>query len=312
MTAPTPARQLKALLAAATALCGLAPAQAPTKPAARAKLGLADVLERRLADTLAVLPAKERDELGELASAARADETALKRASGRVALAILGRLHEVLRAQLAGSTSDVPLLGSRDHKVVATLSSLAARWHVGPLVEAGVLPGALRDEGVGARADERVHDAIERSDLRTAATAVLELLQLPDGPSTSTARVHPLPELVFPALHIHLLAALFELSQSVEHADWARSSSESFLRSCVAAGCCEADCAESHQRRPYPVCSSCSARVGVRQPARQRGSRRSSALRSPISLLGLAASLRSYSWLSVIRTRVCLRMSDLR
>ena len=191
------------------------------------------MLERRLADTLALLPSKDRDELAATAAAPHGDETVLKRTSGRMALALLDRLHEVLRAQLASSASDVPLLGSRDHKVVATLASLVARWHLGPLIEAGVLPGALRDEGVGARAEERVHEVVERDDLRAAAEAVLKLLQLPDGPSTSTARVHPLPELVFPALHIQLLAALFELSQPSDHSTWARSSSASFLSSCV-------------------------------------------------------------------------------
>lgn len=238
------------LVEAGTILLGLAEQPAPLPTPNRPKDSLATILHRRLSQfesllydddwTTHALPPSLTLVTRNLTPA----EGDLKRATAESAAFLLilikSLANEETLSQPSTSTAKlvhIPLFGSRDVKVIATLAGVVGRWGIAARIADGILPSSLKEgqRSVGksaSRFSEIVDTPVsnDEEELRIAVKQVLDLVLLPAGERRDSGRGQ-LAALVLPQLLLPLLGALVQIGFSTATEIWARESLDSLFKS---------------------------------------------------------------------------------
>jgi len=161
----------------------------------------------------------------------------LELATSKIAFCCLVRLSQLLRSPtLASSSSAAPPLGSRDVKLVQTLSGMVARWGLASLIEQGLLPRALGGKGMEGKFVELV-DEPRVEELEEMAKGLVEVL-IPSGtkgnglPAAETL-LNPIRSLLLPSLYLPLVAGLLQLAYGDPSIPWAGEALKKMLDACV-------------------------------------------------------------------------------
>lgn len=239
---------ISSLVAAGTALLGLAEQPPPLPTPSRPKDSLASILQRRLVQfqghdwTAHTLPAS----LAVVIAHPTPSEGDLKRATAESAAFLLTLINsladEETLSQPSTSTAKlvhIPLFGSRDVKVIATLAGVLGRWGISARIIDGILPSSLKEgqkpiNKTTSRFSEIVDIPASNDveELKIVAKQVLNLVQLPAGERRDSGRGQ-LAALVLPQLLLPLLGALVQIGFSSTTEIWARESLDTLFRSCV-------------------------------------------------------------------------------
>ena len=219
---PPPA--LSKLLHAAGILAGSVKGSVAVKASVPGKEAqLVDLLVARLASARAVLPGEWLDFSSLTVQDDALDEDSVKLATAELAMALLLALQsaeEDEKAKLPDGPANAeappaPVFGSRDIKIIQTLSTLVARWGLAAPVQSGVLPAEMQDKPVKAQAKiAEIDEGMEnlRSQHLESCTAHCATLLLPEKKGGQ------LQAISLPLLLVPTLAALLQLSHE-DHTD---------------------------------------------------------------------------------------------